>query len=98
MAFDMFSKNYDAAIGTHEEEIFYLINEDDNFPQLNRIWENYYKSPKISVEQANELVHELIEAREKFVKQKSVTFLIDRLLPFFSKAYRNNEIITCVSD
>lgn len=88
------------AIQHHEEEIFSMIVEDDAFPQLNRIWEQFYDGPQIFPDHANKLVHELIALKEKRIseEEKHMIYTIDRLISFFSKAYTSNKQIYCISD
>lgn len=101
MAFDMYLGKTRAKIDHHEEAIFDFVNENDAFPELGRIWEQYYDNPRISPVAANDLVHELIDLRERLVRSSEHHHLADvitRLLPFFSAAYRSGDDIKCVSD
>jgi len=101
MSFDMYLESERAFIDHHEEGIFQLSINDDSYPQLNWIWDNYYKSPQVSPEIANNLVHELIQLKEKVYPKndnKHLVNAIDRVLPFFSKAYKNGIVIKCKSD
>ncbi|MBV1910608.1 MAG: hypothetical protein KUG78_15000 [Kangiellaceae bacterium] len=101
MAFDMFLGKERACIDHHEEGLFAVINDDDSYPKLNWIWQEYYDSPLIQPNDANELVHELLALRLQVLRKdelKYLTSVIDRLLPFLSNAYRENEQIKCGSD
>ena len=99
MAFDMYIDNEREFIDHHEEEIFSLINEDDSYPMLNWLWQEYYDGPKVEPRISNDLVHELIALRSSLTKdQKYLLVTIDRLLPFLSKAFVLNKTIRCVSD
>lgn len=102
MSFDLYLDNRHEQIAAHEEGIFYLIaDERRNFPEINALWDNFYRSPKISAEQAHDLVHELIELSEiisQSEEHRYLTSVIYRLLPFFNAAYRSGQSIRCVSD
>ena len=101
MAFDMYFRKERACIDHHEEGLFNVINEDDSYPKLNWIWQEYYDSPLIQPNDANDLVHELLALRSQVTKKEELKYLtsvIDRLLPFFSRAYKKNEQIKCGSD
>ena len=101
MAFDMYLDGERAFIDHHEENLFYLIKEDENYPQLNWIWQQFYDGPRIEPHIANDLVHELIRLKAQIAhddSQKAIDHLIDRLLPFLSKSYKNKQAILCASD
>lgn len=97
MAFDMYLDGERTFIDVHEEDLFYKINEDEGFPKLNWIWQNFYKSPKITPDVSNTLVHELILLKS-ICNEKSIIHVIDKLLPFFSNAYKSNKVIETASD
>lgn len=97
MAFDMYFKNRKTSIAYHEEEIFLKVNEDERFPSLNWLWENFYNGPSISPEKANDIAHELILLKS-ICNQKNIIFVIDKLLPFLSMAYKLDEVIITKSD
>ncbi len=101
MAFDLYIGEKRAFIDHHEEDIFSFIEENEQFPMLNWIWENFYNSPVISHEIANEILHELIRLREEIRgndQWKHLIHVIDRLLPFFSLSYIEKTQIKCASD
>ena len=101
MAFDLYLGKERAFIDIHEEVLFSLINENDQFPNLNWLWQNYYESPLISPERANDIIHELIKLLDEINNKsqyKQVKNTIDRILPFISKAYKENTQIECSSD
>ena len=98
MAFDMYCCGERAFIGHHEEGLFRLVDEDDQFPQLSSIWRDFYKSPRILPDAANAIVHELILLRTLITDEKPLLHAIDRLLPFFSRAYKTRTTIECASD
>ena len=88
-------------IDYHEEGIFNLIDENDAFPQLNYLWREFYDSPKITPEAANDLVHELLELNEMIAKNKKhehFEVVTRRLVSFFSAAYRSGKTIECAGD
>jgi len=68
MAFDIYLGNESTFIDHHEELLFEIVNDDEKYPNLNWLWENFYNGPSISAERANDLVHELISVREKVKK------------------------------
>lgn len=96
MAFDMYLKSQRVSIEHYEEGLFTLINEED-CPKLIELWNNFYNGPRINPNDANDIVHELIKIREN-VEGNNVLSVVDKLLPFFSKAYKLQESIRCVSD
>ncbi|MCW8936020.1 MAG: hypothetical protein OQK98_14995 [Gammaproteobacteria bacterium] len=101
MAFDMYLDNRREKIDYHEEGIFNLIEDNEDFPKLNYIWREFYDSPKITPETANELVHELLALNELVAKNKKYGHfesIIKRLVPFFSAAYRGGKTIECAGD
>ena len=73
----------------NEEYLFSYINELEEFPILNWIWQEFYKSPRISSEQANGIVHELIYLSTLHSSDKQLKNTVLRLLPFFSFCYKN---------
>ncbi len=101
MAFDMYLGKERESIEYYEEVLFSIIKEDDSYPKLNWIWEEFYNGPLILPNDANEIVHELITLRTQISKndeQESLINMIDRLLPFLNKAYKMNEKVRCISD
>ncbi len=101
MAFDMFFDNRRESIEEHEEVLFELFGDSDNFSGLNHIWFNFYDSPSISPSMSNDIVHELvalIEVVNKKPKNKHLLDVIIRLLAFFSTAFRSNKTIQCAGD
>ncbi|MEO1053160.1 MAG: hypothetical protein AAFX87_21185, partial [Bacteroidota bacterium] len=62
---------------------------------------DFYFSPQILPEQSNMLVHELLHFLDEHAKNnhyKAIKLMVDRLVLFFSAAYRNNAMITTISD
>ncbi len=101
MPFDIYLDEERVFIDHHEEHMFDLINEDDNYPQLNWIWEEFYNGPVIYPNIANDLVHELIALRQRVVQNKEYKYLtvpIDRIMPLLSKAYKSGQLLNCMSD
>lgn len=96
MSFDLYCGNRQAA----KEFIFSFVVEDARFPHLNELWQNYYSDPRISPDTANELVHELLLLKAMLEPQTwaKMQLVGDRLLLFFSAAYRDQQIIQCSSD
>ena len=105
MAFDMHFQTKEVKkkekIDHHEEFIFQLMEGDNKYPNANFIWENFYNGPQIDAEKSNQLVHELLQLKSESTKHnqfKEIRFIVDRLVLFFSAAYRNNVSITSISD
>ncbi|MDC7827252.1 hypothetical protein PQS90_19015 [Pseudomonas sp. BLCC-B13] len=100
MAFDMYHGSEKACIETHEESLFIAVSENPNYPCLGWLSAELYKSPRIAPEKANIIVHELIALRVETLgtELNYATRTIDRIMPFFSKAYLLNAEIKCVSD
>lgn len=101
MAFDLYIADSRITIEHFEEGVFDLISNDARFPELNFIFKQYYNNPRIEPHQSNDLVHELIALRSEVFSNndyKYIVMLIDRLLPFFSKAYISSQPIKCSSD
>ena len=101
MSFDMYAGNVHESVGHHEEFIFSLAQADESrYPELLAIWEDFYDGPRISAGRAGMIVHELIDllrANGGF-ENKPLAQTVVRLLPFFSRAYRNGNEIRCDSD
>lgn len=100
MAFDLHQGSERAFIAPHEEGFFTLVNECDRYPVLAWLLAQWYDSPRISPEQANSIVHEFIALREALVASalSGEVRVIDRVLPFFSRAYVSGNEVRCVSD
>jgi hypothetical protein len=98
VAFDMYVDQISEKIEHNEEYIFSYINEDDTYPLLNWIWNEYYKSPRINSAQSNGIVHELISLCATHKSNKKLVNTINRLLPFFSYCYKNELTIKSASD
>ena len=101
MAFDMYLENDKEFIDHQEEYIFYLVNEDNDYPKLNWLWENFYDGPRIPPEFSSEIFKELTLLRSSILdaeNNKGLISVIDRIVPFFKKAHDLNRVIRCVSD
>lgn len=98
MAFDMYADQLNENIEHNEEYIFSYINELDEFPLLNWIWNQFYNSPRINPEQSNDIVHELIALSALHKSDKQLINTIRRLLIFFSFCYKNKLTIKTASD
>lgn len=42
MSFDMYLNSQKISIEHYEEDLFLFINEDDEYPRLMELWNNYY--------------------------------------------------------
>ncbi len=98
MAFDMYLGDRHEKIDHHEDFIFTLIGDGDAYPELARIWTEFYSNFVIAPEQANRLVHELILLVATAAENQVLTRLVLRLLPFFSAAYVSGQGIQCHGD
>ena len=96
MAHDLWLEDQCESIEDFEEGLFEFVSQDSDFPVLWYIWNEFYGSPKITPEMANDAVHELI-AILKIINGKHehthIKKLIERLLPHFSAAYRTGRCI-----
>ena len=100
MSFDLYCGDRQAAIAPFEEYIFSFVAEDVRFPHLNELWQNFYSDPRISPDVANALVHELLLLKDTLEPQTwaKLQLVGDKLLLFFSAAYRDQQVIECYSD
>ena len=84
MAFEMYTANRSEWIDHHEEYIFSLVErEPKRYPQLNRIWREFYNDPPITPEQSEQLVQELMDLLDKHKQDQATIRVLVRLLPFF---------------
>ena len=101
MAFDMYLGDRREKVDDHEEYIFTMAAvEPTKYPQLNSIWSRFYSSFVIDCEEANALVHELLQLHEANASgaNKSLALLVLRLTQFFSAAARSGGEIKCDGD
>jgi hypothetical protein len=99
MAFDMYAGASHEVIGHHEEVLFeFAENEPAKYPELRALHKELYSDPILSDERAGRITYELIELLDAGKHDKLVFHTVVRLLPFFSRAYRQNQPIRCVSD
>jgi hypothetical protein len=94
----MYTDQMEEKLDHNEEYLFSYINELDEFPILNWICKEFYKSPRINSDQANAIVHELISLGALHKSDKQLINTIGRLLPFFSFCYENKLTIKTASD
>lgn len=100
MAFDMYLDGKNEKIHYSEEDFFMIITKEDDFPNLEWLWEEFYCSPKIDGQRAKLIAEELeLAKKHKRIKSRhSLIKFIDRVHPFFSKAGVLNKGIKCLSD
>ena len=100
MAFDMQFGNYSESINYVEEKLFSLIRGDENYPQLNSVWESFYRDPEIQPTQARQISEELSRLKKDFSEfgEQDLSPAIDRLILFFLKANEDQSVIKCTSD
>lgn len=97
----MYLSDMNTFIEPYEEGIFHHPELEERYPHLSRVWQRYYQNPNIHPEDSNAITHELIELREIFREKSELKHLArvtDRLIPFFSHAYKTGETIRCSSD
>ena len=100
MAFDMQLGNESEKIGYSEEDFFIIITKEEGFPNLEWLWEEFYKSPTIDSQRAKLIAEELeIAKNHKRIKSRhSLVRFINRVLPFFRSSNELQENIKCLSD
>jgi outer membrane cobalamin receptor len=100
MSFELYCGDRRTAISPHEDFIFSFVVDDPRFPSLNELWQRYYSDPTLSPEMANALVHELLLLKDTLdaATWARTQWVGDRLLSFFSAAYRERQVIRCTSD
>lgn len=99
MGFDMRTPTRGAGIAHHEEFIFSLVERDPKkYPELHRIWREFYNDPPITADQAERLVGELMDLLDKHQQEKAIVNVLVRLLPFFYFAYKEKTDIRTLSD
>ncbi len=100
MAFDMSLKDKSEKIHYDEEDFFIIITREEGFPNLDWLWDNFYRSPRIYGDRSKAIAMELEKAKEiKSIKsRKHFLAFIDRVKPFFQESFDSNTVIMCVSD
>lgn len=99
MALDIYSPDRQDGIQHHEEFVFSLVErEPKRYPELNRIWREFYNDPTISAEQSGQLVHELIDLLDCHKSDPRVVNLAARLIPLFYFSNKKSVDIKCKSD
>lgn len=101
MGLDFYAGERHETIEHHEKFLFSLIEgQAAEYPQLTRIWYEYYDDPRISTAQAQQLLHEVLSLLEQAggLSNKPVAHSIMRLALFFNYAIRSGSEITTMSD
>ena len=100
MAFDMYAGDLRLSINRAEEYILQsAYQEPEKYPELTRIWEEFYDGPVIDHDRSNRIVHELIALLASSGEpDPALSHSIQRFLPFFSEAYARSLTIRCKSD
>ncbi len=101
MALELIFDNESNFIDHNEEELLTIAYGDTKYPHLTRLWDDFYDNPIIYYNFLNDIVHELITIRKQLLAYEGKDDLvsaIDRLLPFFSSAYKQVKTIKCISD
>jgi len=101
MALDLYAGEHREQVNLHDEQILQrAAAQADRFPQLSAMWAAFYDAPRISSQQANELVHELVLLLT-LPELESNTAIVRRglrLAGFFSAAHRSGLDVRSVSD
>lgn len=100
MAFALLAGELRLSISHSEEYILQAAYQaPEKYPELTKIWEEFYDDPVIDHDRSNLIVHELIElqasARDPV---PALSHSTQRFLDFFSKAYTRSFNIECKSD
>ncbi|MEL6645727.1 MAG: hypothetical protein AAFQ79_17485 [Pseudomonadota bacterium] len=100
MAFDMYAGDLRLSINHSEEYILQsAYQEPEKYPELSKIWEEFYGGPVIDHDRSNRIVHELIALlATSDNRDPALSHSIQRFLPFFSMAYTRSLTIQCKSD
>ena len=100
MAFDMYAGDLRLSINHSEEHILLAASQaPESYPELTKVWEEFYDSPVIDHDRSNRIVHELIELLVNLDDpDPALSHTILRFLPFFSNAYTRSLTIRCESD
>lgn len=98
MAFEMYADSEREYLHETDEYLLALVRDaSPRYPRLSKLSHMFYGSPRLSLEESGKIVHELIEllSSNGGTSNKPLAHLVLRLLPFFSRAYRNATEIRC---
>ncbi len=100
MAFDMYAGDLRLSINYSEENILQSASQvPKKYPELTKVWEEFYDGPVIDHDRSNRIVHELIAfLASSGNADPALSHSIQRFLPFFSQAYTRSLTIQCKSD
>jgi len=102
MGFDMSAGEREESIRHGEEYILQMVAEDAKcYPQLYALWRAFFDDPRFSPQQAEAMVHELIELLDRHGnggRERNLTHSVLRWLAFFSYAARGGHEIETYSD
>ncbi len=100
MAFDMYADNLRLSINHSEEYILQSASQSpEKYPELTKVWDEFYDGSVIDHDRSNRIVHELIALlASSGDPDPSMSYSIQKFLPFFSKAYTRALTIECKSD
>ena len=100
MAFDLYAGDLRLSINHSEEYILQSASQaSEKYPELTKVWEEFYIDPVIDHDRSNRIVHELIALLASLDDpDPALSHNIQKFLPFFSAAYTRSLTIQCKSD
>ena len=100
MAFDLYAGDLRLSINHSEEYILQSASQaSEKYPELTKVWEEFYIDPVIDHDRSNRIVHELIALlASSGDPDPALSHSIQKFLPFFSAVYTRSLTIQCKSD
>lgn len=98
MAFHMTANHREDCIDRDEEVILDSTYRDGHYPELSRLWEEFYDGPRIPPDRCGRLANELEHARSSNALPPSLSASAIRLIEFFRFAYEDHSWVECNSD
>ena len=103
MSLDMTAGKNQESINHPEEAILVLCYQGDesgDFPELSRLWDEFYDGPRIDPNRAGRIAEELRSAIPKITEEldQSLGDSALRLADFFHTAFENGSWVHSVSD
>ncbi|MEM6502069.1 MAG: hypothetical protein AAF685_09555 [Cyanobacteria bacterium P01_C01_bin.89] len=97
MGFDLYFDKFHHTVEHHQEWVLDLATDPQRFPKLCWLRSQWYYDPKLEPSECNDLVHELIELQQQ-TGDRSGKHALEKLMLFFSRAYRSDTTVECYSD